>query len=678
MTGTEELLIVETAAQVRWASNNGLFSRTGLGILVITPEAAYECQQLGCNYIKLEDFVQVTHRRNEYDTVLRNFLEWSEWLDTFAHEAVPEFRDIGYFPARCSFYPVQSLHAELWAARTNLAEMLERLKCKHIRFWSQTIESLPPHFLPSVSMIPIVVSDGRQHRGLEVEDLGISLPWLKPVYHWHDPVERISNFRRLKQRIGRLLLLRLIYRSHFRAAYEVLVGRWLHRGPKVLCAGAAAGLNQLVHDMLSLGVKVNFLDISIQIGPGQWPIASHYSMPESHANYLNDLTANPRFRTLTENLEIGHTDVWNKALECWWYGRVPQQLDVFKKAQSLLDKEDHSLIIGWDFSGYTLGATVANAARSSGVPSVVVQHGGSSNNTFSQSVISEFINSDIYLAFGQGTIEAFIETMPAFVRARSRMFPIGSQALRSVSLQNKVSRIRKSKMTFRKNHPTVLVLYIPTHFGGVRTNNWMADYPDISYFEWQQKILGIFVEFPKIRLLYKPFPGEEERAIISFLAKHVPNSEITNHLITDSMWWVDAIVIDHVCTTMGEILLTNKPIVALMPDDGRRATNSARSLLSKRASVAKNIEEFELKVRLLLERAEFDELDEVNNDFLKKYVIGQQSLGSGREIVSFVMKCAQEFKTHAGNFLSESPRSLDMDFHVKERLSNGISNPPKN
>ncbi len=172
--------------------------------------------------------------------------------------------------------------------------------------------------------------------------------------------------------------------------------------------------------------------------------------------------------------------------------------------------------------------------------------------------------------------------------------------------------------------PRPLILYIPTHFGSPgRVFSEQTGYPDISYFELQQRVLRLFKRYPGVRLLYKDFTlsGSGHNPIPDFIRAELPDAMIVHDLpLTRLMWAVDAIVIDHAITAIGEVLLTKKRLVVYDPDplQGTAPPNS-HTLLRLRAAVAATPDEFEAALCSLLERGDFTELEQADDSFLRAY-----------------------------------------------------------
>jgi hypothetical protein len=148
----------------------------------------------------------------------------------------------------------------------------------------------------------------------------------------------------------------------------------------------------------------------------------------------------------------------------------------------------------------------------------------------------------------------------------------------------------------------------------------LAAFPEISYFELQQRVLSVWNDFPGVRLLYKELiiANDPNRVMGEYIEKNIPNATVTSHRLTDLMWAVDGIVVDHAITALGEVLLTKKPLVVYMPVPNASIAD-AKPLLQKRATVAETADEFVDCVRDFLAAGKFADLDVANDEFLRFY-----------------------------------------------------------
>ena len=130
--------------------------------------------------------------------------------------------------------------------------------------------------------------------------------------------------------------------------------------------------------------------------------------------------------------------------------------------------------------------------------------------------------------------------------------------------------------------------------------------------------------FPGIRLLYKDFGSTNHlwNPIPDCIRREIPNGKvILAPSLSQLVWAVDAIILDHALTALGEALLTRKRIIVY---DGGQPTSElvppeSKVLLRKRAIVGDTPDEFVNQVRSFLEAGDFSEVSEPDDEFLCAY-----------------------------------------------------------
>jgi len=194
-----------------------------------------------------------------------------------------------------------------------------------------------------------------------------------------------------------------------------------------------------------------------------------------------------------------------------------------------------------------------------------------------------------------------------------------------------------------------MILYVPTVFGTYgRAVGDLAAYPEVSYLEIQQCILRIFTEFPDLRLIYKDLivANDPNRVMPEFIRRHVPNASVSYQRLTDLMWSVDAIILDHALTALSEVVLTRKPLIVYLPQPNS-SSREARAALRKRATVAETPGDFAQAVRAFLTSRDFSELVEPDQDFLRLYCTHKDDGRSAERAAEVVLQDYYELDTRA-------------------------------
>ncbi|GAB4407484.1 MAG: hypothetical protein Fur0044_00430 [Anaerolineae bacterium] len=297
-------------------------------------------------------------------------------------------------------------------------------------------------------------------------------------------------------------------------------------------------------------------------------------------------------------------------------------------------------LVTWDITGSTLSSAAANAAATHQIPRYVYQH-GSSSGIDARLWAMYLRHSDTFLAYGPGTVDEFKQSCPEFLSTQTCLKSVGSPRLDLLRQQYQPKQTQRLRAQLQAGDVRPLILYIPTCFGTYgRAISDIAAYPDVSYFELQQKILRLWQETPQVRLIYKEFiVANDPNSLVmrDFIQSQIPDSIITNERLTDLMWAVDAIVVDHVITAIAEVLLTNKPLVVYMPQPNTSSPQAIK-LLRKRATVAETPEDFVTEVRLLLQRGKYSELENPNTEFLQQYCTHLHDGQSAKRAASILLQ----------------------------------------
>lgn len=625
MKTTEEsrtLTVIETADQAKWFAQYSSFSKAHDLILVSTPEAAYACQKLGQTYIKIEDYANVVKRLSEYETVLSGYLEWEDWLNNWAQEAIPEFGRAGFKPARGATFLLQLLFAEIWATATNLHELLESIRPNRVALWPPVITHIPWHLQPSISPITFLMPVIARNRGIDVIDLSEQAPHLTPT----TKVGKSSRFRSTLRWVR--------YQMRQSAVFSELESVWTTglltylkqlspNSSRILMSGFGYELSLLAHEFHKRGVHI--LQIPDELPPPRLvsqvpplPADLMYALVAASSRLLEE----PALWSPLEKWGVDRTLLWSLPIHFWWLQIVPELWLQFQYAQRLFRRHKITALVTWDTGGSTLGSAVSNASLSAKVPRYIYQHGGSSG--LDAKILQMFLRqSDVLLVYGQGSAEELQATRPSFLQPCAQVIPVGSGRLDDLQRYQKDSiKINNLRTRLRHGDSRPLILYIPTCFGTYgRAISDLAGYPDVSYFELQQKILLLWRENPNVRLLYKSFfvaNDSQSHVMPDFIREHIPGALVTNHRLTDLMWSVDAIVVDHAITALSEVLLTRKRLVVYMPQPSV-VNPESKTLLQKRAAIAEMPDEFVTHVRTLLQADDYHELGNPDDTFLRAY-----------------------------------------------------------
>jgi len=615
------LTILETAAQVEWYSKNHSPRSSDGSVLAITPTAAYACQQLSLSYLKLEDHCRYAQRFTEYSDALQEYLEWETWLDDWSQDAIREFKESGFRPAKAVTFLLQLLLAEIWATTCNLREFLGSTKPDRVAFWSPRLIEVPwflqPQISPANVLLPDLISPV-----LDFVELSHELPELSPESYEADveapAAARLKNWLKKSLRQSNIFTELDALRNF---GPSIILSALKTGRPRVLATGVGYDLEPLILELRRRGVAVMRLKDNT---PVAFANGNRDSVGADMRQRLNDAGD----RLLTESAlwdplkrwGVGRTPLLSRPLKYWWDNLVPVLWSRYQQTTHLLKRKKHDALITTDCGATTWGGPDCEAAFTSGVPRWCLQHGGS---TGADSKIWQMYlrASETFLVAGDGTVQELEQNRPSFLRGCGSFTPVGSSRLDQLRRQSSSQENLELRRALHLGDPRPIVLYVPNSFGTYgRAISDLAAFPEVSYMELQQDVLRLWNDFTQVRLLYKELivANDPNRVMSSFVREHIPNGTVTNQRLTDLMWAVDAIIVDHPITALGEVLLTKKRVVAYMPKPNA-SHPEAKLLLEKRAIVAETPAGFIDAVSSFLAAGEFSELTESDDQFLRWY-----------------------------------------------------------
>ena len=124
-----------------------------------------------------------------------------------------------------------------------------------------------------------------------------------------------------------------------------------------------------------------------------------------------------------------------------------------------------------------------------------------------------------------------------------------------------------------------------------------------------------------VRLVYKAIVGTHNGNLLPQIVRQRLSDAIIveNIRVTDLVWAVDSIIVDHPSTALLEVLMTNKPLLVYADKHSLRMFDEAKALLRKRATLVETTEEFVAQVEVFLKDGKFAELSEPDDAFLSAY-----------------------------------------------------------
>ncbi len=632
------LTVLETTKQAEWFMEQPQHDPP----LVVTPEAAQTCRDSGTAYTRIEDYVPLNKRFTEYASNLDDYLDWEQWLDQWSRSAMPEYDRAGFNPASCTSFLLQFLFGEVWSAATTVNDILDIVKPERTRCWSPRVPGVPWHLHPTVSAIPAVLPSLARARGVAFDDLSEVQPKCTPesdasVHGRESRAGSVSTWsRQLKQKL-----------REFPAVNDLLFpggdhklesrGRSRRDRPHILVSGSDYGLMEAARELRHHGARVTIIADSLLEKAEQIPDSPNL---DAYRRAVRDnseqLLQTPRFWEPLEALGIGHIDLWSAPFLFWWEQLVPILWSAFNDATGRLRTGRYTALLTWDVSGSSTSSAAVAAATNLGIPCYVLQHGSSSG--VSPLIWQSYLRfCDHFLVYGDGTRKEL--SAASNVPRRCEITPVGSillDAFRNAPAAADTNRLRTN---LQGDDHRPIVLYVPTCFGCYgRSFHDLAAYPDVSYFELQMEVLALWNTVTSTRLVYKDFilANYPNEVMATFIRRHVKDAVVTTQRLKDLIWAADAIVIDHAITAIGEVLMTDKPIVCYMPQPSASAPEAA-ALLRKRANVAETPAVFMSMVRDLLARKSYAGITRPNTEFLRHYCTHDNNGRSAERAASVIL-----------------------------------------
>lgn len=598
----------------------------GTHVVAVTPEAAWECQCANVPYLRLEDHYSGADLLAGQVAMFREVTRWADWVDCFLQEHITAFANKEFAPAKSYFFALQCLFNEFYAGSYILDHFLEAVRPAAVLHapWSVYAPDLSLRHREPIygSLLPLIAN----RYGTRL------LPSLATA---SNDAERYqtgkSNWRQWAARWRTELRPRISTRlwEEMRLVRKCGVLPWLASlategglDYEALFVGSGYDLDLLAIPLRRRGVRVRWLSnippsLSVKAADRDglaklrqlWPIVTSQKAFWAPLAYLG-IEPNPRAAS---------------SLSAWWYQAVPILWEAAVVADALLSKNKYSVVMAAAGGGQGLEGSILGAARHREVPSAAWQH-GSTSRVLGWGHYDCFVNADFFFVYGEGSNACLRKSFDGGGHKGARIVPIGSPRFDGLRRRFANRRVgQKLRRTLAGSDKRPLVLYVPTAFGGYgRAVSDLAGYPDVSYFELQQRVIGIFSRFPSVRLVYKEFPSGSQfwSPMPTFIRDLLPDAVTTEvHRLTDLMCAVDAIIIDHAITALGEALLTHKPLVVY--DEAQSASilepPGARDLLAKRAILAGTPEEFEAVVERFLAKGDFAEIESPNNEFLLQF-----------------------------------------------------------
>lgn len=586
-------------------------------IIALTPECAWRCQIIGKDYRKLEDYYDQERLWLQHDRMFAEEVRWFEWVDSYLRGAVSEFRQTEFRPARGCALMLQPVFDECYAGAYILRSFLEKAGKCELLYWPADLGPLREdvqHTQPHCSIYPVLVSEmatSCESRSVALTSpTGISPPADTGRGKWKPAARRALGDRLF---------------GELRYLQGVGLARYVHsqlrpkKDSRVLAVGGGYDLTCMVWALRERGVRVDW-QTDLIFGEGKRDEFVNQDIIGAMEASWKEVCELDEFWSPLDVAGVGRNPMIKSLLAHWWLRVVPEYWQGYCNTLRKLSGQDYIAIVTWDA---TPNAAALQAAQSSGIHSVIFQH-GSTARVSGHIWYSYLANADALLVYGAGTAEQLQGTWPG--SAKATLDVVGSTRLDAIRAAMTPTRVAKIRTRMAGREKRRIVLYAPMYFGRYgRALGDAAYYPDVSYFEMQCRIMQLFAQYPRVCLLYKDLSIANglRNPIPEFIRQYVPNGRVVDAPppLWKMFWGVDAIIIDHVITALGEALLTRKPLLVYAPGSVEAIPElpDARVLLRRRASVAETPDQFLETIRLFLDANDFSELADADDGFLRSY-----------------------------------------------------------
>lgn len=590
-------------------------------VIPLSPEAAYECEKKNISYRTLESFIERDKIVAKRPVFTRSNNEWLSLVDQEFKRIIPEFNQLQFCPAKLYTMALHGFLDEFNAAQLIWSGIMHEIQPLRIYIASIRVEEpatwgrvLPQQKMIECSLMHFANADGIECIELErnaADAKDIDKPTRKSISkHVYDVLRsQISHSNRRE--------LKLLWRVGLRSYCRSLLNSFRSNGDKkILFIGGGYDLGDLAIKLRKDACRVEIIEF-----PDEFikrPVSLHNSIITRIAVVVDNLLAIRAFTNPIPTSRYSLAPSFITLFRRWAIDIVPKMWTVFYHAHHSDITLSYCGVINWAY-GEGENSALVDAFRKAGIPAYCFQHGGASRNSWLTDYYQEYLQSDIYLAYGEGQRDIFmdLDSLSTDHFSKPMLIPVGSVRL-DLLQKNKERNLNRMNSSTKCVKRTLL--YIPTvydHPGFTLNDSWMLG---AEYFRFQLDVLEILAQHKNWKVIYKGFPGTldvyKNNPIINVIKdRQYANIEyIDNIPITKLMWTVDRIAIDHNQTALNEILLTNKPILLLDQGSLHPWTSdvSSRSLLEETLCLAETSVDFKVMLNDFLNSV-IDEVDRSKN-----------------------------------------------------------------
>lgn len=627
----DDVALVFSEASARLAAET---TSPGVFLVACTPQAASTLDFMGRPYAIFEDTYDISIFADIESRLLDDQAAWARKVDEFALRHCSPLRESGLRPASAFFFDLKviaDMHLRAWI---ELSATIRYFACIRLHFFEEPTDKIGS----GLALLP-----GEPHGSLigqvaafEGVELIRKLPSKPESAIGPGVAERISRVVRdirqdvsvqwnLLHRFGPLARLRRFAATRRKATlvYEPCL--------EIEAAAVklrASGVNSCPLPWSASHLEKSDLEIvrrfgrQIQEEPWFW---RNFSIAQGEA-----------------------PDSSRRRVDYWLSKLVPDALAHAQEAGRRLRKDRTRAVVvrspvtprdhGW-----------LAAARTEGIATVSVQHGGFEGNcAYELYRCTDLAQTDFRLTYGTLTSEYLSTLSPSGATEGNRsaaVVTVGSPRLDMLRSDLKALGRRRSGSA----DPERVFLYVATSY----QYQWYAarqSYLAGDYFRFLGRVMRILASAdPATRLIYRPFPEMPSDPYALTAGTYSPRIRVdTTSPMHELLEESDAHIIDIPSTTLLESMLQPKPILLLADNRCVTLEKKARDLLARRTVLAESQEDFLNQLPLFLGNPFREQINVTDESFLRGYATFRNDGRSGERVAKALAAIAQ---VHHGRML---------------------------
>ncbi len=585
--------------------------------LALTPPAAMALQAQGIQYHVSDDYFAEADLLGNLDDRLNLQFQWAAWVNRFLQDRIPEFAQFNLSPALTFFYHAKNFFDRFTVQRFGLEAFFSYYLPQKV-VWAPTDKAIiKERHLIGCHYVDMILPALALERGVEL--IRIKLP--------AQGGEKVNKFSTvIKKRIYEIWL-----RANIRFEAMWLTGtnrdkswraRWTPK-PRILVLQNRYDMRFVLPQLRAAGVRFAYPPLNKLVTKVEKIKAD--SMQDSLAAAWKAISHEPQFWSLLEGWDAGRevvepwlSHLWHRSfLEFWQMFKLSREYFLGKKYQGVIISNPLAL------KPYARLIGFVAAARSMGIPIFSTAHGTLPGYCHQPvQVFWDMPFSDYHLAYGPGVAEYLNCIAARYPYRHAVAVSGGSPMIDAIRKRHSPKRATKVRHRLVGSDERPLILYIP-NFSSYHRRLSGDSCACMPYFELQKQIIQVFSKFPDIRIIYRIFPAQWPDVLINLAKAHIPDVIIATparYKLSDLMWVADCIILDYPATPLGEILLTEKPIIVLSDNRYYKMVPEAKELLSKRVKLANNLEEYLSLIYDYLQKKDFNSIVSPNNEFRRYYI----------------------------------------------------------